>query len=108
MSAEIRVLVPWFDVSVGVQIRLGREKIESPALLCDPSHRFGGEVFVVWLRYDEHQSRRRARPSLRWDAHDAGFVDVNHQRFHVPNLTHGRTLPSFYVFGLSPHVAPPV
>lgn len=33
---------------------------------------------------------------LPGDAHNAGFIHLDHQRFHVPTLPHGRSLPSFY------------
>jgi hypothetical protein len=105
MSAKIGVLVPRFDVGVGIEIRLRREKIESPPLLCYPSHHFPGQAIISGFHYNEHQLRRAARTTFRRNAHDTGFIDLDHHRFHVSKLTYRRTLPSFiYLFGISDDV----
>jgi hypothetical protein len=92
MSAEIRVLVPRFDVCVGIEIRLRRKEVKGSTVLRDLSHHFARKPIVPRLRYDEHQLKRAARPSSRWNVHDAAFVHLDRKRFHVPNLTHGSML----------------
>src|SRR6266566_3916611 len=96
-SAEIGVFVPRLDVGVGIKVRLRREKVEGSTLLRDPGHHFAGNAIIPRLRYHEHELRRGARPGFRRDAHDAGSVHLDLQCFHAPNLTHGRTPPSFFV-----------
>lgn len=99
MSSEIRVLVPRFNVGVGIEVWFLREKVEGPTLLGNPSHHFTGKVGLRWLRYDEPQPRKTARPSFRWNTHNAGFIHLDRQRFHARNLTYGRLVPSFYASG---------
>lgn len=94
MSAEIRVLLPAFDIGVGIKVGLRREKVESSTLMRDSRHRLAGKL-ILRLRHDEHQFRRGARPSLRGDAHKAGCIHLHCQRFHGSKLTHAAKVPSF-------------
>jgi hypothetical protein len=86
MSAEIGVLVPRFNIGVGIEVRLRREKVKGPADLCDLRQRFAGPTVVPWLRDDERQLRKPAQSSFRWHAHDARFIHLNRQRFHDYSL----------------------
>ncbi len=90
MAAEIEVLVTGFDVGVGIEVRLRREKLEGPAGLRDSGHLVAGQAIVPRLRDDEHQLRKSGRPSLQRDAHDTGLVHLDHQRFHAPSLPLGK------------------
>ncbi len=91
VTAKIGVLVTRFDVSVGIEVRLRREKFERPAGLRDSRHLVASQTMVPWLRDDEHQPGKPGRTVLRRDANDAGFVHLDHQGFHAPSLPRGKT-----------------
>jgi hypothetical protein len=86
MTAEIGVLVTRFYVSVGIEVRLRRKKIKGPSGLRDSGHLVACQALALWLCDDEHQLGGSGWPSLQRNAHDAGFIHLNNQRFHVPSL----------------------
>lgn len=86
MSAEIWILVPRFDVGVGIEVRLCREKVKGATLLGNSRHHLAGKAIVLRLGDDEHKSGRPTRPSSRWNTHDARFINLDRQRLHVSQL----------------------
>ena len=60
MPSEIRVVVSGFDIGIRIQVRLRREKVKRPAMLCYPRHVFAAKALLFRLRYDQHELTRAA------------------------------------------------